>query len=41
MNFGFLELITKYKKVKTTENRKWHSAKRLKYIEALCDAIGI
>lgn len=33
--------LSKYKKVKTTQEGKWHPSKRLKYIEELCDAIGI
>lgn len=33
--------LSKYKKVRTTDGGKWHPSKRLKYIEELCDALGI
>jgi hypothetical protein len=33
--------LSKYKMVRTTENGKWHPSKRLKYIEELCQALGI
>ena len=36
-----LTYLSKYKKVRTVEGGKWHPSKRLKYIEELCDALGI
>ncbi len=36
-----LTYLSKYKKVRTIEGGKWHDSKRLKYIEELCDALGI
>ena len=36
-----LTYLSKYKKVRTVEGGKWHSTKRLKYIEELCNALGI
>ena len=36
-----LTYLSKYKKVRTIEGGKWHSSKRLKYIEELCDALAI
>ena len=36
-----LTYLSKCKKVRTVEGGKWHSTKRLKYIEELCDALGI
>lgn len=36
-----LTYLSKYKKVRTVEGGKWHTTKRLKYIEELCEALGI
>ena len=36
-----LTYLSKYKKVRTVEGGKWHPSKRLKYIEDLCEALGI
>ena len=36
-----LTYLSKYKKVRTVEGGKWHPSKRLRYIEELCDALGI
>ena len=36
-----LTYLSKYKKVSTVEGGKWHPSKRLRYIEELCDALGI
>lgn len=33
--------LSKYKKIRTDPQAKWQSTKRLKYIEQLCDSLGI
>lgn len=33
--------LSKYKKVRTTDEGKWHPSKRLKYIEELCSALNV